>query len=587
VIDMCGVWCPGATPEPVGSGDCHGQAPLLDKVRVYRVEQFGAVWSTRDIDMFQDTFPIDGTDTGIGRADMAQDIVANSPTILPGDSARVIVNDPTEATPANLQGLQPDNLGLASGRAMYIWVNVLDNGAFNPAKSGAALTNGNPYFFKDTQVVGAETWTRIQCWRRLNAANTFVIDLNDNLFTGGDVVRFFFAATNISGITNYASGSNLGFITNSLTDAITNASEFTILPLNGNGTDPNDVLYVDGMDGRGGQGFFDTAFEQLGYNPDRYDVRGPSSGVANRPSTRVTNVTAQLNANYQKIIWDCGDLTTNLGDGTGTPEASNDYAMLNIYLNALASPGGVYLCGDDLPSSLASAAGGDAVSFKSTYINYNLITGNHRPTYGIAPVGTGTGGGSAFGSDTWVIYGGCGLINDFDVMDPTGLSTVMESTYGTPGATNGAEISQVTGNAKVMLSGYSFIYIRDNETDGVLDRALHMQHILQYLANDPDDPVGTPTAKLQNELKQNYPNPFNPQTTIAFAIQDRGRVKIDVYNVAGELVKTLLDEERAAGAYTAQWDGTNGANQPVSSGVYFYKLVSNNFTQTKKMVLLK
>ena len=91
-----------------------------------------------------------------------------------------------------------------------------------------------------------------------------------------------------------------------------------------------------------------------------------------------------------------------------------------------------------------------------------------------------------------------------------------------------------------------------------------------------------------NKLDQNYPNPFNPQTTIAFSMKDRARVKIDVYNVAGQLVKTLLDETRAAGSYTdVRWDGTNGANQTVSSGVYFYKLTTNNFSQTKKMVLLK
>ena len=90
-----------------------------------------------------------------------------------------------------------------------------------------------------------------------------------------------------------------------------------------------------------------------------------------------------------------------------------------------------------------------------------------------------------------------------------------------------------------------------------------------------------------NNLDQNYPNPFNPQTTIAYSLKERGRVKIDVYNVNGELVKTLLDENRDAGADKVTWNGTNNANQPVSSGVYFYKLVTNNFSQTKKMVLLK
>ena len=62
---------------------------------------------------------------------------------------------------------------------------------------------------------------------------------------------------------------------------------------------------------------------------------------------------------------------------------------------------------------------------------------------------------------------------------------------------------------------------------------------------------------------------------------------LKVYNVNGELVRTLANDSRAAGSYTLVWDGHNDAGQSVSSGVYFYKLVTNSFSQTKKMVLLK
>jgi hypothetical protein len=91
-----------------------------------------------------------------------------------------------------------------------------------------------------------------------------------------------------------------------------------------------------------------------------------------------------------------------------------------------------------------------------------------------------------------------------------------------------------------------------------------------------------------NSLAQNYPNPFNPQTTIAFSVKERGRVRIDVFNVSGQLVKTLLDETRAAGSYTdVRWDGTDADNAAVASGVYFYRLTTGGFSQTRKMVLLK
>jgi FlgD Ig-like domain len=86
---------------------------------------------------------------------------------------------------------------------------------------------------------------------------------------------------------------------------------------------------------------------------------------------------------------------------------------------------------------------------------------------------------------------------------------------------------------------------------------------------------------------QNYPNPFNPSTTIEFTVRERSKVSLKIYNVAGQLVRTLVDGDRAPGAvHKVAWDGRNDAGTTVSSGVYFYKLVTSDFTQTRKMVLL-
>ncbi len=186
-----------------------------------------------------------------------------------------------------------------------------------------------------------------------------------------------------------------------------------------------------------------------------------------------------------------------------------------------------------------------------------------------------------------VIYGGCPLINDFDVIEPQG-TTVNQMTYGagTTTSTNGAVVSNIVGSSRVVFGGFSFIYIRDNDNNGRMDRADFMYDVITFLQNTPSAPTPVASGKV-NSLQQNYPNPFNPQTTIAFSIKDRGLVTLKVYNVAGELVRTIADEQFTAGSHTKVWDGRNDAGQPVSSGVYFYKLVSNNFTQTKKMVLLK
>ncbi len=88
-------------------------------------------------------------------------------------------------------------------------------------------------------------------------------------------------------------------------------------------------------------------------------------------------------------------------------------------------------------------------------------------------------------------------------------------------------------------------------------------------------------------LGQNYPNPFNPSTEILFDLPHRSRVRIEIYNVMGQRVRNLVDEQLPAGSYRRSWDGTNDLGQSVSSGVYLYRMVTETFVQARKMVLLK
>ncbi|MHB2156178.1 golvesin C-terminal-like domain-containing protein [Calditrichota bacterium GD2] len=88
-------------------------------------------------------------------------------------------------------------------------------------------------------------------------------------------------------------------------------------------------------------------------------------------------------------------------------------------------------------------------------------------------------------------------------------------------------------------------------------------------------------------LSQNFPNPFNASTTIRFNLPQRERVQLNVYNLLGKHIKTLLDGEAPAGVHRIIWDGRNESGQTVSSGIYYYSLRTPNFTQMKKMILLK
>jgi hypothetical protein len=83
-------------------------------------------------------------------------------------------------------------------------------------------------------------------------------------------------------------------------------------------------------------------------------------------------------------------------------------------------------------------------------------------------------------------------------------------------------------------------------------------------------------------LEQNFPNPFNPGTTINFSIPTEGFVTLDVYNSIGQKVATLVNETKTAGTYAVNFDASD-----LTSGIYFYKISSGNFAETKKMILLK
>jgi hypothetical protein len=88
-------------------------------------------------------------------------------------------------------------------------------------------------------------------------------------------------------------------------------------------------------------------------------------------------------------------------------------------------------------------------------------------------------------------------------------------------------------------------------------------------------------------LGQNNPNPFNPSTAIDFVVAETGPVQLRIFNVSGQLVRTLVDANVEAGQFSVSWDGRDDLGVQVASGVYYYRIDATDFSQTRKMVLLK
>ena len=88
-------------------------------------------------------------------------------------------------------------------------------------------------------------------------------------------------------------------------------------------------------------------------------------------------------------------------------------------------------------------------------------------------------------------------------------------------------------------------------------------------------------------LMQNYPNPFNPLTTLSYDLAKAGRVTLQIFDVTGRVVRTLVDERKEAGRYSVEWDARDGKGMAMSSGIYFYRMMTADYSATQKMIMIR
>jgi hypothetical protein len=124
-------------------------------------------------------------------------------------------------------------------------------------------------------------------------------------------------------------------------------------------------------------------------------------------------------------------------------------------------------------------------------------------------------------------------------------------------------------------SGYELLSYRKYLKGAVIGKNVYGDTTLTSVKDEP-------ISEMQYDLLQNYPNPFNPETNIKYTVKSRGYVTLKVYDILGNEIITLVNEEKPAGNYEVKFNGSG-----LASGIYIYKLTSGNFIKARKLLLLK
>jgi hypothetical protein len=170
-----------------------------------------------------------------------------------------------------------------------------------------------------------------------------------------------------------------------------------------------------------------------------------------------------------------------------------------------------------------------------------------------------------------------------------------------------SDAKRFTRTSRATLTGYKIF--RDNEVLVELDdpaattyqdndlptgpHAYYMVAVYGDQISEQTNTVNVVTVGNENiqsyttELNDNYPNPFNPTTEISYSLKKSGPVSIRIFNVKGQVVKTLVNEDQSAGTHSVTWKGSDNSGKDVSSGVYFYRMTAKDYKSTKKMMLMK
>ena len=173
-----------------------------------------------------------------------------------------------------------------------------------------------------------------------------------------------------------------------------------------------------------------------------------------------------------------------------------------------------------------------------------------------------------------------GLLNRLKAILPQDAS-------GNP-VTRMSDSLKVKNHPEYVQGIWDYYFVLNDGSMGVHNATYAVALLQKALGTYPLDvkPVGGEVPKTY-ALNQNYPNPFNPSTTISFALPKNEQVKLEVYDILGNLVKTMVNQQMGAGTYQVVWNGVDQNGARVASGVYLYRLQAGSFSTVKKMLMVK
>ena len=172
------------------------------------------------------------------------------------------------------------------------------------------------------------------------------------------------------------------------------------------------------------------------------------------------------------------------------------------------------------------------------------------------------------------------------LLDALKAKLPLDATTGMP-VTMRKDSLAVKNRPDLIQNIWNWYFVYEDRSKGVHNTKYSVRILYKALGWTPLAVEATDGMPTEFGLNQNYPNPFNPTTSISFAMPKDGHVLLQVYDVTGALVKTLVDQTMRAGNMQAAWDGTNLSGNKVASGVYLYRMAAGDFVAAKKMVLMK